>query len=82
MTKFIMCCENCGSANVTNDGLLRWGVETQQWEASSELDCANCDDCDGDEVNIIRMTVEDYSAAQLEAAKPKTPSSTGLGSWG
>lgn len=55
--KIKMVCSNCGSENVTRDGLLKWSVPDQQWEASAELDNTQCDDC-GSENCLEERNVE------------------------
>ncbi len=58
--KVKLVCPNCGSENITRDGLLRWSVPEQKWEVAGELDCMNCDDCDGEEISEAEeIEVED-----------------------
>lgn len=45
MTRVTKVCKHCGSENVSHDGLLRWSIETQEWEVCSVFDNSNCDDC-------------------------------------
>lgn len=40
-----ICCQNCGSEDVTRDAVVRWCVENQEWEVSNVFDNADCDNC-------------------------------------
>ncbi len=46
--KITLHCPRCGSEDITRDGLLRWCVDAQAWEAAGELDAMNCDACDAE----------------------------------
>lgn len=50
-------CETCRGENVTQDALAHWCEESQEWELSSLLDNADCDDCGG-ETNIDDVVIE------------------------
>lgn len=41
-------CKTCGSDQVTQDALVEWSNELQQWEISSILQNADCSVCGGE----------------------------------
>lgn len=43
--KIKIVCETCGSEDVTRDAVVRWSVDTQEWELSNIFDNGDCEKC-------------------------------------
>ncbi len=41
-------CSECGSDNVTRDGILDWNVNAQEWQYHAPLDNTDCNECGGE----------------------------------
>jgi predicted nucleic-acid-binding Zn-ribbon protein len=69
MTKKIkLACPACGSDDITRDGVLRWSVEDQRWEAAGEFDQMDCAEC-GAEFHEAREIAVPGEPADLTAKR-------------
>jgi len=68
MPKVKLVCPHCGSDDITRDGLLRWSVPDQKWEASSELDNMDCNAC-GEEISDAKEVEVDAVIEPTETAE-------------
>lgn len=67
MTKIIMVCRRCGSADVGADASARWNTDTQEWELTSTYDKgSSCEVCEG-ECRIEEMPLEDWQKQLTES---------------
>jgi hypothetical protein len=47
-------CRHCGSADVSTDAVVRWNVDTQEWECSGILDEGDCcDECSHEHISTV-----------------------------
>jgi len=51
-----MVCSNCGSDDVTRDAVVRWSIQSQQWEVSNVFDNSDCEACG--ETRLSEVVVE------------------------
>lgn len=54
MSRIVITCANCGSADVRRDAFAAWNVEAQDWEIASVYDEGHCEDCEG-EARLIEV---------------------------
>lgn len=62
-SEVVITCGSCGSAGVTRDAVVRWGIEAQDWEVTNVFDNGDCDVCGG-EASLEETPLLDWKKVQ------------------